>query len=194
MPLPLTSLAPELMIQIASSLDPRTVLALTHTCPMFAYLLCVFNREYTIDQDISGHSYTPLQYFVSRGIERVVIHLLEQGTDPNQVVLTHSKRQTTPLILAVHLQSASMVSLLLQYGASVDDQGCTGNDCDESTPLPGGEAGNAVIQYDNPSVRERSSSEPPEIAQIIHLLLDAGADVEAAIRGDRTPLHIACCI
>lgn len=194
MPLPLTSLAPELIIQIASSLDPRTVLALTHTCHMFTYLLCVFNSEYTIEQEISGHSYTALQYFVSRGIERVVIHLLEQGTDPNYVVFTHSKRQTTPLILAVHLQSASMVTLLLEYGASVDDLGCAGNDSDGSTPLPGVVGGNAAIPHSNPCVRARASSGPPEVAQIIILLLDAGADVEAAIRGDRTPLHIACCI
>lgn len=129
------------MVQVASFLDPRTVLALTHTCPMAAYFLCVFTSEYTIEQDISGYSYTPLQYYVSRGIERVLIHLLEHGTDPNYVDFARCKRQTTPLILAVRLRSASMVSLLLQYRARVNDLGCAGNHSNAYTALHGVGAG-----------------------------------------------------
>lgn len=87
-----------------------------------------------------------------------------------------------------------MVSLLLQYGARVDDLDCAADDFRGSTPLPGAEGGNAPLEIRHPRVRARSISGPQELNQIIRLLLDAGADLDLCLRGAHTPLHIACSI
>lgn len=186
------------MVKITSSLDPRTILALIHTSPEFAYLLCVFTTGYSCEQDESDRNYTPLQYFVSRGIERAVLHLLEIGTDPNAVSPEYPKYQKAPIIHAIRFGRASMVSLLIRYGARVGDR-----DFDSVpiamrvntvgfTPLH-----TALIQprwnyIRHSGVEGASDHHATELQQIVQLLLDAGADVAARTKYHHTALHIAC--
>lgn len=188
---PLTSLPRELMIQIASSLDPRTILALTHSSPLFAYLLCVFSGQYTITQDVSGRNYTPLQYFISREIERVVIHLLDSGADPNAAGIGPTTYQEVPLMVAIQHMRASMVSLLIRYGARVDDPDGIDEDYPGCTPLHSVLIRHSDFQrrFRNPSA---GSSASTQVLRIVQSLLDARVDFEVRTEGGYTALHIAC--
>lgn len=200
----LTTFPPELMVKIASTLDPRTILALIHTSPEFTYLFCVFTSQYTKEQVVLDRSYTPLQYFVSRGVDRAVVHILEVGTDPNYASSGNPKFQKTPLIHAIHAGNARMVSLLLRYGARVeyrDDTGCwafkdgPNPQCHNElgfTPLQSA----LMLQHEVYNLRsvfpKRAGPGATILKEIVQLLLDAGADVNACTDRGHTPLHIAC--
>lgn len=203
----LTTLPRELMLQIASSLDTKSILALTETSRLFSYLLCIFTIEYSIDQGDLSKTYTPLQYFVSRGTERVVQYLLESGENPNAVSTAPTKSPIPPLILAVRLNNPSMVSLLLKHGAHVDARDGQRKD-DQSADLvdildgvdiyPGSTPLHwALIHYSESQrqspdcIFEGTSQAPASLVQIVQILLAAGADIQARNRSGYTPLHIA---
>lgn len=201
-PLPLASFPPELMVKIASSLEPRTILALIHTSREFSYLFCVFTAGYSHEQDVSDRSYTALQYFVSRGIERAVVHQLAVGADPNALFCEHPKFQSAPLVHAIRFGRASMVARLLRYGACVEDRDYTGCWTNSPNPVRWDNIGFtplhlALMQPRTNYTRHSGVSEGPgqgatELQQIVKLLLDAGADVAARTNYKHTALHIAC--
>lgn len=195
------------MIQIASCLDTKSIVALSGTSRLFTYLLCIFTIGYTIDQNEQSPTYIPLQYFVFRGTHRIVQYLLESGNDPNAVSAAPTKSQIPPLILAVRLNSPSMVSLLLQHGARVDDRDGPREDDQSpdlvdildgvdinpgSTPLHWALIHYSESQRQNPDcISEGSSRAPVALVQIVQILLNAGADIQARNRSGYTPLHIA---
>lgn len=181
------------MIQIASSLDLCTILSLTQTSPLFSYLLCLFTSPYSIEQRIRSQSYTPLQYFVLRGNERVVIYLLECGADPNAAVIDPPRHQKTPLTLAIQHDRAHIVSLLLQYGAHVHGRG-EGIDADVPgyTPLHSALMRYSEFQLHHPSVLDGFSAPPTQVLQIVQFLLATGADIATCTTMSYSPLHIAC--
>lgn len=185
----LTSLPREIMIDIASLLDPRSILALIHTSPSFCYLMYIFTTGYSREQVRPGPTYTPLQYFVKLNIERIVILLLENGADPNAAFLGNTFRGKPPLFLAIQNNSLSMVSLLIRYGARVNDRDARDGGY---TPLH-----RALLRYNwfqrrAAKTREASTAGARPIIQIIQVLLAAGADVTARTSAGRIPLHIAC--
>lgn len=199
--LPLTSFPPELLVKIASELDPLSVLALIHTSPELSFLFCVFTTRYKHELDICDRNYTALQYFVSTGVERAVVHMLEVGVDPNEVSSGHPKFQKAPLIHAIRFGHASMVSLLLRHGARVEARDYTGCWLFDNTALP--------YRYNNVGfsplhvalmqprrgytrhVVDADGCDARELQQIVQLLLDAGADVTARTNYHHTALHIA---
>lgn len=193
------------MVQIASLLDPRTILALIHTSPEFSYLLCVFTPGYSCEQDESDSNYTPLQYFVSRGIERAVRHLLAVGADPNAASPGYPKFQKAPLIHAIRFGRASMVALLLRHGARAGDRdytGCWGSFKSSPNIVRYNNIGFtplhvALMQPRTNYTRHSAIPEGPgqgatELQQIVQLLLNAGADVASGTYYHHTALHIAC--
>lgn len=188
------------MVKIASSLDPRTILALIHTSPEFTYLFCVFTSRYTEEQVVLDSSYTPLQYFVSRGVDRAVVHILELGTDPNYASTGNPKFQKTPLIHAIRAGSASMVSLLLRYDARVEYRDHTGCWAFKEGPNPQrhNDLGFTplqtalILRHEVSNRRSIFPERADNLREIVQLLLDAGADVDARTDRAYTPLHIAC--
>lgn len=180
------------MIKIASNLDPLTIVALTDTSPSFSYLLCVFTSHYTMELDDYGESYTPLQYFISCGIEHVVTYLLDSGTDANRATTGPSKHQRPPLMVAVRHNQPHMIPLLVRYGARVDDRVISGEDFSGFTPLHLALARHSKHQRRRSSAPDDSPARSACVLQIVEALLDAGADATARTLQCFTPLHIAC--
>lgn len=198
----------ELTIQIASYLTPRGIFALLIAIPAFSAVLYVFDGRYTCEQQVLDDStqdslyriYTPLQYFCSRGDERVVQRLLETGADPNELSFDNHKKQIAPLILAIGFRSARLVSLLIAHGAWVDDR----NDPEphdpslslhyfyrEESPL------HVAVAPPNRSVprahdQAAYTNRAVELPRIVQLLLSEGVNVHNQNRKHHTALQIAC--
>lgn len=197
---PILSLPLELTTQIASYLTPREIFALLLVSPSFEHLLYVFTVNYTreqvIHEDRRNRHYTPLQFFCSRGVERVVRRMLEAGVNPNQVIPSDPS-QISPLIHAIGFRGANIVALLIQYGAHV-------NDIDGSLrkTMHSATRGNTPLQFvvGTPNSipprrtrdREGYNARGTELPRILQLLLDAGANVNARNELRHTALHIAC--
>lgn len=175
------------MIKIASNLHPLTIVALTDTSPSFSYLLCVFTGHYSMELDDYGECYTPLQYFISRGIEHVVKYLLESGATTGP-----SEDQRPPLMVAVRHNQPRMIPLLVRYGAHVDDRDISGEDLSGYTPLHLALTKHSKHQRRRSTAADRSSARWTSVLQIVEALLDAGADATARTLQLFTPLHIAC--
>lgn len=150
------------------------------TSPAFAHLSSIFvklsRQDYEVTEHTFVHVYTPLQFFCSRGIESIVRQLLHEGANPNAVSYGKAKNQLPPLIHAISVTSASIVSLLLQHGADVHAN-------HGSSPLE-----IAVGQLDRPPCTRPHG----QLVQIVQLLLDAGADVTTRNARHGTVLHMAC--
>lgn len=262
---PILHLPPELTIHIASFLTPRDNFALLLTSHAFDHILAVFTTCYTRVQVFwdagDVEHFTPLEYFCSRGVERVVQRMLQNGVNPNKTVPTgdvadtdlllheldamrsylprsqveqldtllsslnaphdpaHASARTnrisdlirkfdldpphhiSPLIHAVWNPSPKIVDLLLQYGADPNERETSqqfifDNYSTDNTPLhfAVGEPPEPLGGYYTPE------NDTPEIAddrrvmleQIVQLLIDAGADVNARNVFLHSPLHVAC--
>lgn len=193
---PFASLPFELAVQIASYLTPRGILALIFAFPDFSDILYVFNRKYTREQRVLEDTlyrwYTPLQYFSSRGIQPVVQRLLETGADPNEMSFGDNKHQIAPLVHAIAFRSASIVELLLQHGARVDQ----GKYESPHIPLLVAVGPANAISPRRLRNQDSYSIRAAEIPRIVELLLGAGADVNGQIwtrqLGMRTVIQTAC--
>lgn len=193
---PFTSLPFELAVQIASYLTPRGILALIIAFPDLPDILYVFNRKYTREQRVLEDTlyrwYTPLQYFTSRGIQPVIQRLLETGADPNEMTVGDDKHQLAPLVHAVAFRSASIVELLLQHGARVDQ----GKFQSPHTPLLVAVGPANAIPPQRLRTQVGHSIRAAEIPRIVELLLAAGAGVNGEMLmsqlGMRTVIQTAC--
>lgn len=190
---PLICLPPELILIIASFLRPRTVLAMLLTSPAFGHLSSIFaklsRQEHQVTEHGCTHLYTPLQFFCSRGIESVVRRLLNEGADPNDVCYSKPKNQLSPLTHAIGFHSASIVSLLIQHGAEVNERIVLGYGF-SPLQIAVGQPHQIHPQLlpDRPAYTLRRG----QLVQIVQSLLDSGADVTTVHRKRGTPLHMAC--
>ncbi|KAL0636942.1 spectrin binding [Maublancomyces gigas] len=189
----LLSLPAELTLNIASFLPPRSIFALLLTSPAFGHLSSLVNalsrQDYTVAERGTLHVYTPLQFFCSRGIEPIVRRLLFEGADPNDVQYGPPKNQLSPLTHAVGYHSASIVSLLLEHGAHVNerhlyDQGYSPIDIAVGQP----HEVHPQLLPDRQGYIRRAGQLP----EIVQLLLAAGSDITALHPRRGTPLHMAC--
>lgn len=189
----LLSLPPELTLHVASFLPPRSLVALLLTSSAFAHLSSLINvlsrQDYTVTERRSVRVYTPLQFFCSRGIESVVRRLLLEGADPNDVNDGRLGNQLSPLTHAVGFHSASIVSLLLQHGAHLNErhlrrEGYSPLDIAVGQP----HQLHPQLLPDRQGYLQRGGQLP----QIVQLLLDAGGDIATVHPRRGTPLHMAC--
>lgn len=190
---PLISLPPELTLMIASFLNPRTVLALLLTSPAFAHISTLFTKLSRQDHEVTEHGcvhvYTPLQFFCSRGIESIVRRLLLEGADPNDVSYGKPKNQLSPLTHAIGYHSASIVSLLIQHGAEVNERNAVGHGI---SPLDIAVGHPHQIYPQLLPDRTGYTQRRGQLVQIVQSLLDGGADINIVHRKRGTPLHMAC--
>ncbi|KAL0638689.1 hypothetical protein Q9L58_002267 [Maublancomyces gigas] len=198
---PILSLPLELTIHIASFLTPRGIFALLLTSPAFEHLISVFTPRYTREEEIYEdrvpRHYTPLQYFCSRGVERVVRRMLESGVNPNQVITGDTNHQTSPLIHAIAFRSPNIVELLLRHGANVDEvdifpRKIMHSDSRNNTPLQIAVGAPNSIPPRRTHDRIGYAIRGAELPRIVQLLLNAGANVNARNQATQTPLQIAC--
>lgn len=199
---PILSLPAELTIQIATYLTPRGIYALLLTSPAFEHLLYVFTTEYrreqVVSEDRAHRYYTPLEYFCSRGVPRVVKRILDTGVNPNETTATpNTNLHTSPLLHAIAFRSSAIVSLLLQHGAHVNHHDeiprkvmrCPSRG---NTPLHFAVGAPHSIPPRRAHDRDGFQARAAELPHILRLLLDAGAEVEARNELRQTPLHVAC--
>lgn len=193
-PFRLLSLPPELTLHTASFLPPRSLFALLLTSRAFAHLSSLINvlsrQDYTVTEHGFPHVYTPLQFFSSRGIESIVRRLLLEGADPNDVYHGCPKYQLSPLTHAVGFCSTSIVALLLQHGANLNERNYHGHGY---SPLDVAVSEPHQI-HPQPPLHDRTGyiRRAPEMPQIVQLLIAAGSDVATAHPRRGTPLHMAC--
>lgn len=199
-------LSSELHIEIASYLPPRGIFAMLIAFPALPHVLLAIDNNYTREQrvfennteDCQYRMYTPLQYFCSRGAERIVQRLLSTGADPNEISFDPTKNQIPPLVHAIGFRSACLVSLLLQHGAWVDDRHDPETDSvslhylyrmESPLHVAVGPPNRILPRINDQDVyRERAG----EILPIVKLLLGEGADVNAVDGQRDTPLQTAC--
>lgn len=189
---PLESLPVELRILIASYLTPRGIYALLLAFPAFSEILYVFNNRYTRQQLVYEDSvyrcHTPLQYFCSRGVERVVRRLLETGADPNEISYGDYKCQIAPLIHAIGFRSAPIVALLLDHGARVNPA----HSDSEYIPLHVAVGPPHAVPPRRLHDRDGHMARAAELPQIVQLLIARGARLETRDRRTLTALQTAC--
>lgn len=189
----LTSLPPEIILKIGSLLNPSNVLALIHASRCFWYLFSVFTSRYMHNQPVMDRLFTPLQFFIWRGVHRGVVHLLSTGASPNDATSGPPLNQKAPLILAICVESAETVALLLKHGARVEDRDYTGGWVFDDGAIPErvNDWGFTPLHI---LLRLRTGSDTLvlERRSMLQSLLAAGADIEARTDNTHTPLHIAC--
>lgn len=190
---PLLSLPPELTLRVASFLAPRDVLAMLLTSSAFAHLSTIFTilskQNHTISEDGEIHVYTPLQFFSLKGNESVVSRLLQDGADPNEVLVDGQAPQFSPLVYAIGFPSAGIVSLLIDHGARINKQDSLNHGY---SPLE--IAVGTSDQLTTPFLQACDDYTFPlgVLPRIVQLLINAGADVNEEHNRRGTPLHIAC--
>lgn len=249
------------MIHIASYLTPLDIYALLLTSHAFEHVVAVFTTRYTREQEVCGgedvECFTPLEYFCSRGVERVVQRMLQNGVNPNTTVVTEGMPDTdillrefdsvrrylpssqveeldwtiryltapqnpahasgrmnsirtliqkfglapaqhiSPLIHAIWHPCPKIVALLLQYGAEPNERESSkqftfDDECIDNTPLHfavGEPPADPPGQHYSP---EENTDRSVKLEQIVQLLIDAGADVNARNEFSHSPLHLAC--
>jgi TonB family protein len=114
---------------------------------------------------------TVLMYGASSGIAEVVLRLLRAGAKVNG----RSKEGNTALMAAAAAGNPEVVAMLLHGGAAVNTPGWK-----KTTALLAGASGE--LEFENLVMGDLHAQVPDEIidrAKVVHLLLDAGADISA---------------
>eukprot|EP00290_Baffinella_frigidus_P047422 CAMPEP_0180402996 /NCGR_PEP_ID=MMETSP0989-20121125/39185_1 /TAXON_ID=697907 /ORGANISM="non described non described, Strain CCMP2293" /LENGTH=304 /DNA_ID=CAMNT_0022406193 /DNA_START=24 /DNA_END=935 /DNA_ORIENTATION=- len=142
------------------------------------------------------HGRTALHWAVREGHAATAGALLDAGAN----MAAEDKETWTPLFFAARHGQASMVTLLLRRGARADAIAASGNTALHNAAIGGHVECASVLLLAAPgclSVRNREGRTPLELAAVwswhgvAKVLLDAGADVNEANEGGRTPLHSA---
>lgn len=199
---PLASLPPELTLRIATFLDNRSRLDLLVCSREFGIVSDLFNKlsreDYTMQVNGLSYTYTPLQFFCSRGIESFVRRLLREGADPNIVSFGKPKNQLSPLMHAIGFHSLSIVSLLLKHNARINDRDGWGAD-EGLEPTTCGCAPLRVAAAQPHSIHPVRFKDPEgykeraeQLSQIVKLLIESGAEINSHHPKRGTPLHVAC--
>ncbi len=122
---------------------------------------------------------------LARRNEEMIRYLVEAGADVDQV----DDSAITPLYRSVARLDVELVSLLLELGAKPDGPG------DESPPpiaaLPLLDAPQSQGLRTSPNQRGNTETKARRFDEIVRLLVDAGADVNAVDKDERTALFKA---
>jgi len=138
--------------------------------------------------DASGDS--PLYLACERGEHEIVKLLLSRGANPNNVKAT--KRPKYPIHAACRRQHYDLIKLLLEFNADVavrDQHGKTAlHGVLESTSRQS----SWLYMVGQRQVHDDSSRGDASGVDMVQLLVDRGADVNAVSENGETPFYVAC--
>ena len=153
--------------------------------------------DHGAEVNVSG---TPVVYAVQNKMTTVLEALLDRGADINAHGKYWRDEPTFPLKLAAQQGDMETVQLLLDHGANVNEQDVDGFTTLHMAASRGNEALLRRLIYDYKAdlgVQLRNGSLPIHSAAseghktCVELLIDAGANIDALNKEDRTPLHWA---
>ena len=166
------------------------------TCPANEELGILFLERGADPNQADGARFLPLQRAVQTGMDDLAAALLRHGADPNAPVAPDVRQWTgenrggarniepvpigaTPFFLAAWTHNPDLMRALLAAGADPHAPAADG-----STPLHAlsGVPGRPPMGYS-------SHLEPPRMLAAARIALDEGADINAANRAGRTPMH-----
>lgn len=133
----------------------------------------LIDRGANINDECKVGNLTPLQYASWWGHDDIVQMLLNQGADVN----TSNTHQTFPLGFAAQYLHTDIVQLLIRYGANVEQRNTMG-----WTPIMNTICMGSTLQAGNDDNRndlQVQMEDNPKIFEIVKMLVDAGADVNA---------------
>ncbi len=166
------------------------------TCPANEELGIMFLERGADPNQADGARFQPLQRAVQTGMDDLVAALLRHGADPNAPVAPDVRQWAgenrggarniepvpigaTPFFLAAWTHNPDLMRALLAAGADPHTPAADG-----STPLHAvsGVPGRPPMGYSN-------HLEPPRMLDAARIALGEGADINAANRAGRTPMH-----
>lgn len=144
-----------------------------------------------------GEDGTTLEYAIESKKEDIVRFFLENGADVYGSYDNLTKQWESPVCKAIRFKQTQLVTLLLDHGADVNGRGSCGSTLQTAISWDDDEAVRILLERGvdvnssngyGMALHEAIRCKKP--IELIQRLFDAGADVNATVRIDGTPLMV----